>query len=200
MRASRLTLVAVMALGMVIGRAWAPGAAAAQEEVAHEYFSDVTLVDQAGAERRLYSDLMDGKVVVINTFFTSCQASCPIVMHTLSAIQEHLGPRMGRDVHFLSLTVDRATDTPERLQEYARKIGAGPGWYLLTGTPEHLELALRKLGLWVEVRDEHSNLLVVGNVPTGLWKKALGLATTSDLEALVDTVLADTGEPASPGD
>ena len=59
-------------------------------------------------------------------------------------IQEALGDRLGKDVHLISLTVDPETDTPSRLKEYAEKLGAKPGWHLLTGKKENIDLALSK--------------------------------------------------------
>jgi len=51
-----------------------------------------------------------------------------------------------------------------------------PGWQFLTGEKQNVDLVLKKLGQYVESRDAHSNLIIVGNEPTGLWKKAFGLA------------------------
>src|SRR5947207_3045878 len=44
-------------------------AGAAEQSAAHKYFTDVILVDQDGNNLRFYSDLLEGKVVIINSFF-----------------------------------------------------------------------------------------------------------------------------------
>lgn len=188
----------------VLVAAWAvttaPLLAAADDETARKYFTDVELVNQDGETLRLYSDLLQGKVVVINAIFTTCEGVCPVTMGNMVKIQNHLGERLGKDVHLLSLTVDRETDTPAKLKEYARKFKARPGWHFLTGSPENIDLALRKLGLWVQNKDAHSTVFLIGNVPTGLWKKALGMANAGELLAVVDSVLDDrlkTGEETS---
>ncbi len=174
-----------------------PGLARAAEDEAQQYFTDVVLVNQDGEKLRLYSDLMRDKVVLIHAVFTTCEGVCPVMMGNLVKIQKWLGPRLGTDVHILSLTVDRETDTPPRLKAFAQKFKAEPGWHFLTGSPENLELALRKLGLWVERKEDHSSVFMVGNVPTGLWKKAFGMAPSKDLIEIVRSVLDDrleTGE------
>ncbi|NIT75740.1 MAG: SCO family protein, partial [Thermoplasmata archaeon] len=74
------------------------------------------LVNQDGEKLRLYSDLMRDKVVLIHAVFTTCEGVCPVMMGNLVKIQKWLGPRLGTDVHILSLTVDRETDTPPRLK------------------------------------------------------------------------------------
>jgi protein SCO1/2 len=160
---------------------------------AHQYFSDVILVNQDEEEMRFYSDLLHGKVVVINVFFTSCQGSCPVMMATFASLQEWLGERLGTEVRLLSVSVDPQTDTPAKLKAYAERLKARPGWYFLTGEKGQVERALYKLGQYVEHKDDHSNLIIIGNETTGLWKKALGLASTQDIIKVVESVLYDRG-------
>lgn len=203
-----MRLVSRFSMACWLAASWAvlalapAGAQMDNPDAAREYFTDVVLIDQAGEKVRLYSDLMAGKTVIINAIFTSCEGVCPVTMGNLVKIQKWLGPRLGDDVHILSLTVDRETDTPPRLQDYAKKFGAQPGWYFLTGTPENLDFALRRLGLWVENKEAHSTVFLIGNVPTGLWKKAFGMAPGPQLIEVVDSVLADrlkTEEAPAPG-
>jgi protein SCO1/2 len=160
---------------------------------ARKYFTDVELVDQNGRTHRLYSDLLQGKTVVIGAFFTSCTGACPVLVERLAAMQAWLGDRLGKEVYLLSLTVDPQTDTPARLKQYAERLGARPGWFFLTGKKENVEWALYKLGHYVEQKEAHSNLLVIGNEATGLWKKVFGLARSEDLIRSLDGVLHDRG-------
>jgi protein SCO1/2 len=160
---------------------------------ARKYFTDVELVDQDGRTHRLYSDLLQGKTVVIGAFFTSCTGACPVLVEKLAAIQAWLGDRLGKDVFLLSFTVDPQTDSPARLKQYAERLGARPGWFFLTGKKENVEWALYKLGHYVEQKEAHSNLLVIGNESTGLWKKVFGLARSEDLIRSLDAVLHDRG-------
>ena len=39
-----------------------------------------------------------------------------------------------------------------------------------------MDFALYKLGQYVEAKESHSNVIIIGNEPKGLWKKAFGLA------------------------
>ena len=170
-----------------------------QESAAHHYFTDVELIDQDGRPQRLYSDLLAGKTVVVDSFFSSCTGSCPAVAATLARIQAALGDRLGRDVVLLSLSVDPQTDTPARLKEYATRLGARPGWYFLTGSKQNVDLALHKLGQYSERKEDHTNLLIVGNERTGLWKKVFGLAKPEEILAIVQGVLDDRGAPGNGG-
>src|SRR5678815_1775816 len=158
---------------------------------AEKYFSDVELIDQDGQRVRFYSDVLKNKVVVINTFFTTCTSICPPMNRNFEKIQEALGDRLGKDVYLVSISVDPATDTPPRLKEYGRRFHARPGWMFLTGKKENLDWALYKLGQYVEAKDDHTSIVIIGNEPKGLWKKAMGLAKAEELIKIVEDVIAD---------
>lgn len=172
--------------------------AATEPEVAPSpaqgYFGDTLLFDQDGREVRLYSDLIRGKIVIMDFIFTRCAGPCPILSATFAKIQKHLGDRLGKDVFLLSFSVDPDYDTPARLKEYAERFHARPGWSFITGSRENMETALRKLGQWVEEPDNHQVIYILGNEHTGLWKKAFGLSKPEDLYPIVDSVIDDPGE------
>jgi protein SCO1/2 len=134
---------------------------------------------------------MKGKVVAINSFFTTCAGSCPVMAKTFSHVQEKLGKRMGRDVFLISITVDPTVDTQAKLKKYAAEWKARPGWTFLTGSEEEVDAALKKLGLSVEDPSTHQNLILVGNDRTGLWKKLFGLAKPDEITSLIEGVVND---------
>ena len=160
---------------------------------AKKYFTDVELINQNGEKVRFYTDVLKGKTVVVNAFFTTCTSVCPPMNRNMEKIQEVLGDRVGRDVFLVSITVDPEVDTPPRLKEYAQKFHAGPGWIFLTGKKENLDWALYKLGQYVEQKDDHKTIFIVGNEPTGLWKKAFGMANVVELIQVVESVVNDKG-------
>ena len=165
-----------------------------RQEAAHKYFTDVALVNQNGETLRFYSDLIKGKVVIINVFFTNCHGACPPMILNMQKIQDQLGDKLGKEAHLISITADPAIDTPAQLKEYAQKFKARPGWHFITGKKEDVEFALAKLGQAVKVREDHTNIFIIGNETTGLWKKAFGLAKPEDLLKVVASVVADKGE------
>lgn len=163
---------------------------------AAKYFSDVELLNQDGKKVRFYSDVLKGKTVVVNAFFTSCTSVCPPMNRNMEKIQEAFGNRVGKDVFLVSITVDPEVDTPTRLKEYAQKFHAGAGWIFLTGKKENLDWALYKLGQYVEKKDDHKTIFIIGNEPTGLWKKAFGMASFAELVQVVESVVNDKGAAA----
>lgn len=161
------------------------------ESAAKKYFTDVVLVNQNGEKMRFYSDLLQGKVVIINSFFASCAGSCLPLNRNLEKLQAGLGARMGKDVYIISISVDPELDTPAQLKAYAKKLNAGPGWYFLTGDKETVNFALKKIGHFVDNKQDHLNIFIIANERTGLWKKAFGLAKSDELMKVVDSVLND---------
>lgn len=163
----------------------------ARQQAAQKYFTEVELVNQDGAKMRLYSDLLKDKVVVINFFFATCQGSCLPMNRNIQKVQDVFGDRLGKDAYIISISVDPTVDTPARLKEYAAKISARPGWYFITGDKANVEFALKKLGQYVENREAHTNIVLIGNERTGLWKKAFGLAKSDELNKVVESVMND---------
>lgn len=168
-----------------------PATQTSGQSAAQKYFTDVLLVNQNGEKMRLYSDLLKDKVVVIDFFFATCQGVCLPLNRNLQKVQEALGDRVGKDVHIISITVDPALDTAPKLKEYAAKLNARPGWYFLTGDKENVDFALHKLGGYVDDKQNHTNIFIIGNERTGLWKKAFGLAQSDELIKVVNSVLND---------
>ncbi len=171
----------------------------AQPSPAEKYFTDVELLDQDGRKLRFYSDVLKGKIVVVNVFFITCVSICPPMNRNMEKIQAALGDRVGRDVFLVSLTVDPLNDTPPRMKEYAQRFHAKPGWLFLTGKKENVDWALYKLGQYVKARDDHSTIIIVGNESTGLWKKAFGLGKAEELIQIVQDVANDKGAAGDKG-
>ena len=168
-----------------------PAASARVRSPAEKYFSDVELINQDGQKMRFYSDVLKDKVVVINTFFTTCTGVCPPINRTLERMQEALADRLGKDAFLVSMSVDPETDTPSKLKEYSQRFHARPGWIFLTGKKENVDWALYKLGQYVETKDGHTTIIIIGNEPKGLWKKAFGMAKADELMKIVEDVIND---------
>jgi cytochrome oxidase Cu insertion factor (SCO1/SenC/PrrC family) len=83
--------------------------------------------------RRFYSDLLQGRTVVIDAFFASCKDTCPLMADRFAYLQDKLGDRLGRDVSLISISVDPESDTVPVLKSYAGRVKAKRGWYFLTG-------------------------------------------------------------------
>ena len=86
------------------------------------------------------------------------------------------------DAHPLTIDGEGRVILPEKLKEYARLHGTGPGWLFLTGSPDDIELLRHKLGyvdLDPEVdkdRSRHSGMVRFGNEALSQWAACQGQA------------------------
>ena len=93
--------------------------------------ADFTLPDQNGVDVTL-SDL-EGKVVVVAFTYTHCPDVCLAVSHSMNYVHSKLGDTgIAEDVVFLSITIDPARDTQERLSNWTESNGFD--WSHLTST------------------------------------------------------------------
>ena len=164
-----------------------------QASAAEKYFTNTELVMQDGKTVRFYTDVLKGKVIVINCFFATCQGSCLPMNRNFEKIQQALGDRVGKDVFLVSITVDPEMDTPAQLKKYADKLHARSGWLFLTGSKANVDLVHQKLGQYVADKQAHVNIVIIGNERTGLWKKAFGLASADEIVKVVESVMNDQG-------
>lgn len=139
-------LTGVAATGLVPLGLASPAKARTLHQDGVEWFSNVEVSTHDGRTLLFYDDLLRGKIVLINFFYTSCDEICPLVTQNLCFVHDMLGPRMGKDIFMYSISLQPARDTPERLAAYARTYGVGPGWLLLTGKPDDIELLRHRLG------------------------------------------------------
>ncbi len=181
-RAPSLGLVALLALVVGACSERPPGSPTSRSVIQQEHLPNTRLTTHEGRSVRFYDDLVKGKVVAINFMFTSCRIACPVTTPKLVEVQKLLGERAGRDLTFLSITLDPEHDTPKVLDAYAKAYGAGPGWYFLTGKQNDIERLRRKLGVYdrdpvVDAdRTKHAGILVLGNEPSGRWKAVATLS------------------------
>ena len=150
---------------------------------------DVELLDQNGRKIHFYTDLVKGQTVVINFIFTTCTTICPPLGASFARVQKELGDKVGRDVRFISISVDPATDTPEWLKAWGAKFHAGDGWTFVTGNKPQVDELLRALGASSARREDHSPTVLIGNDAHGAWTRTYGLANTSQLVEIINNAL-----------
>jgi protein SCO1/2 len=151
---------------------------------------DVPVIDQDGKPKNFYTDLVKDKVVAVNFVFTTCRTICPPMGATFGKLQQVLGERAGKDVHLISVSVDPATDTPERLKAWSQKFGGGPGWTLVTGDRAEITRLLKAFGVYTANIGDHSPLVLIGNDARHHWTRAYGLAAPAKLAELIDGMAA----------
>ncbi|MCI0573441.1 MAG: SCO family protein [Myxococcaceae bacterium] len=193
MRVLPLTLVLALGVSSAAGAAPQRRRGHAQlERVTAPKLPDEQLVDQDGMPVRLASELMKDRVVAVNFVFSTCSTICSPMSAVFGKLRSELGDAVGRDVHLVSITLDPANDTPEKLKKFSSMFKRGDGWTFVTGEPQRVTRALKALGGWVPNKEAHTPVTLVGNTTTGKWVRVFGMPTTKRLkEALAEVGLTE---------
>ena len=150
------------------------------------YFPNVPVIDQNGRTLNFYDDVIKGKIVVISFIYTSCQDLCPLTTAKMAQIEDKLDGAVGRDLFFVSMSVDPENDTPERMKAFADAFDVGPGWLFLTGKVADVRAINYKLGDRSDRNlSDHRNEIVLGNDAGGYWQRA---SVFGDLDSLVISI------------
>ena len=142
------------------------------------------VLDQNGKQLDFYNDLIKGKSVAINFVFTTCTAICPSLTATFHRVQQEARAR-GLDVQLISVSVDPTVDTPERLQEYAKKFKAEPGWTFVTGDKAEIDSILQALGVAISNKNDHTPMVLIGNEVADSWTRTYGLSSPKSIVDLI---------------
>lgn len=170
-------------------RADAPAPARCDENE-REWFTDTELVDQTGRTVRFYSDVLSDRTVIANFIFTSCQDACPLTTARLLAVSQGVRDHAGRPVRLVSISVDPETDTPPVLTTFAKRMGEAEDWMLLTGERAAIDRVVSRLGQKLNVREDHTVLLLAGNVSARRWAKVTPMETPEEVTARLKALAA----------
>lgn len=166
-----LRLLQALALGMTLFAGLTATSARADARGA-EYFTNLTLTTSEGEEVEFFDDVLKDRIVVVNFFYTSCTDLCSLGTARLAQVYEWLGERMGRDVFFVSITLDPENDTPEKLANFAKGFDIDKGWTFLTGSRENIDAIRFKLGERADALALHRTDMIIGNAKTGVWRRS----------------------------
>ncbi|BCL74570.1 electron transporter [Jeongeupia sp. HS-3] len=157
-------------------------------------FPNTPLQTHDGRAVRFYDDLIRGKLVVINMIYASCGGICPATTFNLRQVHRQLGERVGSSVFLYSITLQPELDTPDTLRAYAQSNRLGPGWLLLTGSPDELRKLRYRLGFFDpdpqidRIVSSHTGMLRIGNDATSRWTMIPGLAAPEQILHTIDHV------------
>lgn len=93
-----------------------------------------------------FQALLAGHLVAINFVFTRCQGICPLLGAQFVELDKAL-PADAPAIKLLSISLDPAHDSADRLQEWSQRLGRGERWTLLTGQVGDVRQLLRAFGM-----------------------------------------------------
>jgi protein SCO1/2 len=117
---------------------------------------DFTFTNQLGQPLSLHD--LDGKILVVNTFFTRCPNICPGLTRNIKGLQRSFeNPKRKKFgdtsvVYFLSFSIDPERDSVEALKRWADRFFVNSdSWSLLTGQRDDIyQLLLKEFKLATE--------------------------------------------------
>lgn len=145
---------------------------------------DVEVVTHEGKTVRFYSDLVKGRAVAVNFIFTNCTTICPASAAMFASLQK----QSGRDLHFISVSIDPNHDTPKRLDAWSKKFRSGPEWTLVTGSQNSIDAILKAFGGPQGRPQDHNPLTIIGSDATHLWTRLYGFPGAEKVNAAVAQV------------
>lgn len=149
---------------------------------------DVDVTDQNGTQHKLVSGLIGNKAAVISFIFTRCSTSCPVITANLRALQDRYKERAGKDLVFISISVDPSNDTPDVLKKFASQFDPLPGWSFVRAEGTNFD-DLRKA---LKFRDSspltHTTQVFIGLGGKTTWLSRDGTAKPEVLEAAVESL------------
>lgn len=113
---------------------------------------DFSFINQSG-QKVSWKDMMyrrndstiEGKIVVIDFFFTHCPTICPAMTRNMKLLRDNIksndivGNREADFVQFLSVSVDPESDSVPELKKWADRFQINPqNWWLLTGNKKEI--------------------------------------------------------------
>jgi protein SCO1/2 len=149
---------------------------------------DAPLLDATGKRVRLAQDVIGNRIALVNFIYTTCTTVCPVSSASFQQLQQKLGPRLGKEVVLVSVTVDPLRDTPQRLREYAARYEAREGWAWLTGAKPDVDSVLKGLGAYSARFEDHPAMVLIGDARGGPWTRFFGFPSVDELMARIETI------------
>ena len=139
---------------------------------------DILVRNQDNRPLHFYSDLLRGRVVVIDFVFTGCSTLCPGLSTIFRNLQDLPD---AKDVTLVSITVDPANDGPAELKTYAAAFDAQPGWTLVTGRPDQIAKLSASFGVVAGSGAAHTSMFVVFDALRAKSTVVSGSASAAEL-------------------
>jgi protein SCO1/2 len=182
MRASRspseravVILLLALGVGTFEARAAEPLKRAKRSQV-ELTLPQVDLQRDDGQQVSLAGELGEGPVV-LTFIFTKCGTICPVMSQTFAQLQG----KLGEQVRLVSISIDPEYDTPARLAEYGKKVGAGARWHFYSGTTEATRATQRAFEVLRGDKMDHTPVTFLRGGAGRPWERVDGFASSDEL-------------------
>ena len=184
-RHAAATLLATLALTLGIGplvhahENHAAGAALTRSE--RNYTLPALKLTRADGKRIALAEAIDdGRPVLLNFIYTSCNAICPVTSQVFVEFREKIGAE--RDgINMVSISIDADQDTPATLTAYARRYGSAGVWAHYTGTSADMVELQRAFDAWRGDKMNHQPTTYLRAAPGKPWVRLDGFYSPTAL-------------------
>jgi protein SCO1/2 len=147
------------------------------EEHSENKMQDVSVTDQDGIKKNIYTDMIKDKIVAINFIYTTCKHVCVPMSAVFSGVSNLIKLKKNNKNNFklISITLDPKTDTPKKLKVFLKTYGNHSDWSLVSGDSNMIKKLLIEAGVKEEIPLGHTPFTIIGNPATNSWKKIEGI-------------------------
>jgi cytochrome oxidase Cu insertion factor (SCO1/SenC/PrrC family) len=92
--------------------------------------------------------------VLLHAFYGTCLTICPIVIEEVRQLYSDLPAGQRNKLTILSISVDAARDTTERLLALWREAGASEGWIMAQPANDSIDQVAREFGIWIFAKSD----------------------------------------------
>ena len=146
----------------------------------HYLIPEISLIDM-NYQSVLFPDAIVGdKPVILNFIYTTCTTICPILSATFSQVERELGTDTA-GLRMISITIDPEQDSPERLQDYARRFNSSDNRHFLTGDIEDIINIQKALDAYRGDKMNHIPLTFLYSANADIWIRMEGFVSTAEI-------------------
>ena len=148
--------------------------AAGQLRTEHLYTLPSLKVTRADGKRLALAEAIDdGRPVLLNFIYTSCNAICPVTSQVFTEVRERLGAERDK-VNMISISIDSEQDTPAKLTDYAERFGAAGVWSHYTSSSADSVEIQRAFEAWRGDKMNHQPTTYLRAAPGRPWVRLDG--------------------------
>ncbi|MEY4747985.1 MAG: hypothetical protein RIQ60_199 [Pseudomonadota bacterium] len=141
----------------------------------HNYSLPAVKVTRADGKRMTLAEAVDdGRPVMLNFIYTSCNAICPVTSQVFVEFRERLGTVERDKINMISFSIDPEQDTPKRLTAYAKRFGGAGTWAHFTSSSADAVEIQRAFGTWRGDKMNHQPVTLVRVAPGKPWQRYEG--------------------------
>jgi protein SCO1/2 len=147
----------------------------------HVYALPALNVTRADARRMTLAQAIDdGRPVMLNFVYTSCNSICPVTSQVFVEVRERMGADRDK-VNMVSISIDPEQDTPGKLTEYAKRFGSAGVWAHYTSNSADAVSIQRAFDVWRGDKMNHQPTTFIRSSPGKPWVRLDGFYAPSAL-------------------